>query len=76
MSRAPFGRRQFITTGAAAAALLLSGRAFAQSSDPTDLSIAEASRLIRAGALSPVDLVGRMSSASVAWTAASIPLSR
>ena len=58
MSRAPFGRRQFITTGAAAAALLLSGRAFAQSTDPTDLSIAEASRLIRAGALSPVDLVG------------------
>jgi aspartyl-tRNA(Asn)/glutamyl-tRNA(Gln) amidotransferase subunit A len=52
-----FNRREFITTGAAAAALVLSGRAFAQSTDPTDLSIAQAYRLIRSGALSPVDLV-------------------
>ena len=35
----------------------MSGRALAQSTDPTDLSIAEAYRLIRSGALSPLDLV-------------------
>ena len=58
MSTAAFNRREFITIGAAAAALALSGRSFAQSTDPTDLSIAEAYRLIRSGALSPLDLVG------------------
>ena len=58
MPRAAFNRREFITTSAAAAALVLSGRSLAQSTDPTDLSIAEVYRLIRAGALSPLDLVG------------------
>ncbi len=58
MSTAAFNRREFITAGAAAAVLVLSGRSFAQSTDPTDLSIAEAYRLIRSGALSPLDLVG------------------
>jgi len=53
-----FNRREFIATGAAAAAFVLSGRTFAQSTDPTDLSIVQASRLIRSGALSPSDLVG------------------
>ena len=57
MSTAAFNRREFISVGAAAAALALSGRALAQSTDPTDLSIAEAYRLIRSGALSPLDLV-------------------
>ena len=58
MSTGAVNRREFITTSAAAAAFALSGRSFAQSSDPTDLSISEASRLIRAGGLSPRDLVG------------------
>ncbi len=53
-----FNRRQFIITSAAAAAYMLPGRSFAQSTDPTDLSIAQAYRLIRSGALSPIDLVG------------------
>ena len=57
MRRVAFNRREFITTSAAAAALVLSGRSFAQSTDPTDLSIAEAYRLIRSGALSPLELV-------------------
>jgi len=50
-------RREFITTGAAAAAFVLSGPSFAQSSDPTELTIAQAHRLIRSGALSPLELV-------------------
>jgi aspartyl-tRNA(Asn)/glutamyl-tRNA(Gln) amidotransferase subunit A len=54
---AAFNRREFITTGAAAAAFVLSGRSFAQSTDPTDLSIAQAYRLIRSRSLSPLDLV-------------------
>ncbi len=57
MTRA-LDRREFLGTGAvAAAAYALSGPAFAQATDPTALSIAEAQRLIRAGALSPLELV-------------------
>ena len=52
-----FTRRDFLTTSATAAAFLLSRPAFPQTTDPTDLSIAEAQRLIRTGALSPLDLV-------------------
>lgn len=50
-------RREFLATGAAAAAYALSGPAFAQTADPTALSIGEAQRLIRSGALSPLELV-------------------
>jgi aspartyl-tRNA(Asn)/glutamyl-tRNA(Gln) amidotransferase subunit A len=51
-------RREFLGTGAvAAAAYALSGTAYAQATDPTTLSIAEAQRLIRSGALSPLELV-------------------
>ena len=53
----PFTRRHFLTAGAAAAAFLASRPAFAQATDPTDLSIAEAQRLVRRGDLSPLDLV-------------------
>ena len=52
-----FTRRDFLTTSATAAAFLVSRPAFTQTTDPTDLSIAEAQRLIRTGALSPLDLV-------------------
>jgi len=52
-----FSRREFMATSAAVTALLLGDRSLAQSTGPTDLSIAEASRLIRSGDLSPVDLV-------------------
>ena len=50
-------RREFIATSAAVTTLILSDRSLAQSTDPTELSIAEAGRLIRSGDLSPVDLV-------------------
>ncbi len=50
-------RREFIGTGAAAAALALSRRGLAQPADPTALGIAEAGPLIRSGDLSPVELV-------------------
>ena len=50
-------RREFITVGAATGALLLSGRSFAQPTDPTDLSIADAYPLVRSGRLSPIELV-------------------
>ena len=50
-------RREFLATGAAAAAYALSRPAFAQTADPTALSIGEAQRLIRSGALSPLELV-------------------
>ena len=50
-------RREFLATGAAAAAYALGGRAFAQAADPTTLGIAGAQRLIRSGALSPSELV-------------------
>ena len=57
MARA-LDRREFLGTGAvAAAAYALSGPAFAQATDPTALSIADAQRLIRAGTLSPLELV-------------------
>ena len=52
-----FTRRDFLTASATAAAFLASRPAFTQTTDPTDLSIAEAQRLIRRGALSPLDLV-------------------
>ena len=57
MSTAAVNRRAFIARSAVAAALALSGSSFAQPADPTDLSISDASRLIRSGALSPRDLV-------------------
>ena len=50
-------RRDFLTASAAAAAFLASRPAFAQTSDPTALSIAEAQRLVRRRDLSPLDLV-------------------
>src|SRR5690606_16485329 len=49
-------RRAFIGGGAAAIGFMASVPVYSQPSDPTDLTIAEASRLIRAGALSPVEL--------------------
>jgi aspartyl-tRNA(Asn)/glutamyl-tRNA(Gln) amidotransferase subunit A len=49
-------RRQFIG-GLSGAALLAAGHAFPQSADWTELTIAEATRLIRARMLSPVELV-------------------
>ena len=53
-----FDRREFLTTSAAAAATFLMGRpSFGQPTDPTNLSIAQAQRLIRTGALSPLELV-------------------
>ena len=52
-----FNRRDFLTAGATAAAFLASRPAFAQTADPTDLSIAEVQRLIRRGDLSPLELV-------------------
>ena len=52
-----FTRRDFLTTSAAGAACLATRPAFAQATDPTDLTIAEAQRLVRRGDLSPVDLV-------------------
>ena len=52
-----FNRRDFLTAGATAAAFLASRPAFAQTADPTDLSIAEAQRLVRSRDLSPLDLV-------------------
>ncbi len=53
-----FDRREFLTSSAAGAATFLMGRpSFGQPTDPTNLSIAEAQRLIRTGALSPLELV-------------------
>ena len=52
-----FDRREFLTTSAAAAAFLMGRPSFGQPTDPTNLSIAEAQRLIRTGALSPLELV-------------------
>jgi aspartyl-tRNA(Asn)/glutamyl-tRNA(Gln) amidotransferase subunit A len=49
-------RRSFISGSLAAGAALSAGRIFAQSASPAQLDVAEASRLIRIGALSPVDL--------------------
>ena len=50
-------RRDFLTTSTTAAAFLATRPALAQTSDPTDLTIAEAQRLIRRRDLSPLDLV-------------------
>ena len=50
-------RRDFIAGGTAAGACLSFGCALGQPSDPADLTIEEASRLIRAGSISPVELV-------------------
>ena len=50
-------RRAFMGTSLSAAMLLAAHRAFPQSSDPTDLTLDEASSLIRARQLSPVELV-------------------
>ena len=52
-----FTRRDFLTTSAAGAACLATRSAFAQATDPTDLTIAQAQRLVRRRDLSPVDLV-------------------
>ena len=52
-----FTRRDFLTASATVAACVASRPAFAQTADPTDLSIAEAQRLVRRRDLSPVDLV-------------------
>ena len=52
-----FNRRDFLTAGATAAAFVAGRPAFAQTTDPTDLSIAEAQRLVRRRDLSPLDLV-------------------
>ena len=50
-------RREFIGTSSAAIALMLSKHGLAQPTDPTELGIAGAGPLVRAGDLSPVDLV-------------------
>lgn len=52
-----FTRRKFLTTSASVAAFLASRPSFAQTTNPTDLNIAEAQRLVRTGALSPLELV-------------------
>lgn len=65
MARTRLSRRDFIGGGLAAATALLTERAWGQPSgspyqvaaDPTDLSIAEAGHVIRAGDISPVELV-------------------
>ena len=57
MRSTSINRREFIATSAAVATFLLSDRSLAQSADPTDLSIAQASRMIRSRDLSPVELV-------------------
>ncbi|MCH2669010.1 MAG: amidase, partial [Gammaproteobacteria bacterium] len=49
-------RRNFIVGSASFTALLSNHKAFSQSSNLTDLTISEASRLIRTGAISPVEL--------------------
>ena len=56
-------RRSFVATGVAAATAMLARRGWAEvdvsqvASEPTDLSIAEAGRLIRSGALAPRTIV-------------------
>ncbi len=56
MARA-FTRRDFLTASATAAACLATRPAFAQATEPTDLTIAEAQRLVRRRDLSPLELV-------------------
>ncbi len=50
-------RRTFIGSGLSAVALLAARRTFAQASDPTDLTLQEASMLVRSRRISPVELV-------------------
>ena len=57
MSKVTFNRRQFMASSVVAVVLGLSERSFSQPADPTDLSIAASSRLIRSGDLSPSELV-------------------
>ena len=57
MNWGTFDRRDFIVTCTLSTASLLSRRSVAQSTEPTDLSIAQAGRLIRSRDLSPMDLV-------------------
>ena len=52
-----YTRRDFIAGGTAAGASLSFGCALSQPSDPADLTIEEASRLIRERSISPVELV-------------------
>ena len=52
-----YTRRDFIAGGAVAGASLSFGCALGQPSDPADLTIEEASRLIRERSISPVELV-------------------
>ena len=56
MARA-FTRRDFLTTSATAAVCLATRPAFAQATEPTELTIAEAQRLVRRRDLSPLELV-------------------
>ena len=55
MNTTSIDRRAFVG-GVGASVLLASASAAAQSNDPTELTIAQAAQLIRAGALSPVEL--------------------
>ena len=51
-----YSRREFILAGMASAAFLCSNRVLAQPTRPYEMNIARASRLIRAGELSPTEL--------------------
>jgi len=57
MSIGTVNRREFLASGVGALVLGVTEPSFAQPADPTDLSIAASSRLIRSGALSPSELV-------------------
>ncbi len=57
MSVSQYNRREFIAAGTSAGALLLSSHTLAQPSNPFDMEIAQAARLIRSGDLSPGELV-------------------
>jgi aspartyl-tRNA(Asn)/glutamyl-tRNA(Gln) amidotransferase subunit A len=52
-----YNRREFIAAGTAASGFFLGGRTLAQSSNPSNMDIVQASRLIRSGDLSPTDTV-------------------
>ena len=52
-----YNRREFIAAGTAASGIFLGGRTLAQSSNPSNMDIVQASRLIRSGDLSPTDTV-------------------
>lgn len=53
-----FDRRDFIAACSFSVASFIGHRSFAQSTEPSDLTIAQASKLIRSGDLSPVEIVG------------------